>query len=120
MKQSAEFQLSEETIEAFQRDGAVCVRNGIGGMIASFTVVMFAFGGVEMIGITAGEAKDPKRVLPKAINSVPLRILLFYILTLFVLMAIYPWTSIGSHGSCWWTEHYKYAHQPVPLPAVYE
>lgn len=73
--------------------------NGIGGMIASFTVVMFAFGGVEMIGITAGEAKDPKRVLPKAINSVPLRILLFYILTLFVLMAIYPWTSIGSHGS---------------------
>ncbi|MFJ4443489.1 amino acid permease [Pseudomonas sp. NPDC089422] len=73
--------------------------NGIGGMIASFTVVMFAFGGVEMIGITAGEARDPKRVLPKAINSVPLRILLFYILTLFVLMAIYPWTSIGSHGS---------------------
>lgn len=62
--------------------------NGVSGMIASFTVVMFAFGGVEMIGITAGEARDPKRVLPKAINSVPLRILLFYILTLFVLMAI--------------------------------
>ncbi|ORL67265.1 amino acid permease [Pseudomonas putida] len=73
--------------------------NGIGGMIASFTVVMFAFGGVEMIGITAGEAKDPKRVLPKAINSVPLRILLFYVLTLVVLMAIYPWTRIGSQGS---------------------
>ncbi|UBM24251.1 amino acid permease [Pseudomonas sp. p1(2021b)] len=73
--------------------------NGIGGMIASFTVVMFAFGGVEMIGITAGEAKDPKRVLPKAINSVPLRILLFYVLTLVVLMAIYPWTKIGSQGS---------------------
>ena len=73
--------------------------NGIGGMIASFTVVMFAFGGVEMIGITAGEAKDPKRVLPKAINSVPLRILLFYVLTLVVLMAIYPWTHIGSQGS---------------------
>jgi len=73
--------------------------NGIGGMIASFTVVMFAFGGVEMIGITAGEARDPKRVLPKAINSVPLRILLFYILTLLVLMSIYPWTGIGSHGS---------------------
>ncbi|WP_332770737.1 amino acid permease [Pseudomonas sp. ESBL1] len=73
--------------------------NGIGGMIASFTVVMFAFGGVEMIGITAGEAKDPKRVLPKAINSVPLRILLFYVLTLVVLMAIYPWTNIGSQGS---------------------
>ncbi|MNF34986.1 Proline-specific permease ProY [compost metagenome] len=73
--------------------------NGVSGMIASFTVVMFAFGGVEMIGITAGEARDPKHVLPKAINSVPLRILLFYVLTLVVLMAIYPWTNIGSQGS---------------------
>ncbi|OPA97952.1 proline-specific permease ProY [Pseudomonas fluorescens] len=73
--------------------------NGIGGLIASFAVVMFAFGGIEIIGITAGEAKDPQRVLPKAINAVPLRILLFYVLTLFVLMAIYPWPQIGSQGS---------------------
>ncbi len=73
--------------------------NGIGGLIASFAVVMFAFGGIEIIGITAGEAKDPHRVIPKAINAVPLRILLFYVLTLFVLMAIYPWPQIGSQGS---------------------
>ena len=73
--------------------------NGIGGLIASFAVVMFAFGGIEIIGITAGEAKDPRRVIPKAINAVPLRILLFYVLTLFVLMAIYPWQQIGSQGS---------------------
>ena len=53
--------------------------NGIGGLIASFAVVMFAFGGIEIIGITAGEAKDPQRV--------------------FVLMAIYPWPQIGSQGS---------------------
>ena len=64
--------------------------NGIEGMIASFTVVMFAFGGVEVIGMAAGEAGDPRRVIPKAINSVPLRILLFYVLTLLVLMAIFP------------------------------
>ena len=73
--------------------------NGISGLIASFAVVMFAFGGIEIIGITAGEAKDPQRVIPKAINAVPLRILLFYVLTLFVLMAIYPWPQIGSQGS---------------------
>ena len=73
--------------------------NGVGGLIASFAVVMFAFGGIEIIGITAGEAKDPQRVIPKAINAVPLRILLFYVLTLFVLMAIYPWNQIGSQGS---------------------
>ena len=73
--------------------------NGVGGLIASFAVVMFAFGGIEIIGITAGEAKDPQRVIPKAINAVPLRILLFYVLTLFVLMALYPWPQIGSQGS---------------------
>ena len=73
--------------------------NGVGGLVASFAVVMFAFGGIEIIGITAGEAKDPQRVIPKAINAVPLRILLFYVLTLFVLMAIYPWPQIGSQGS---------------------
>ncbi|MGE7958160.1 amino acid permease [Pseudomonas sp. NPDC089530] len=73
--------------------------NGVGGLIASFAVVMFAFGGIEIIGVTAGEAKDPDRVLPKAINAVPLRILLFYVLTLFVLMAIFPWQQIGTQGS---------------------
>lgn len=73
--------------------------NGIGGLIASFAVVMFAFGGIEIIGITAGEAQDPKRVIPKAINAVPLRILLFYVLTLFVLMCLYPWPQIGTQGS---------------------
>ncbi|MEG5265238.1 amino acid permease [Pseudomonas sp. JDS28PS106] len=73
--------------------------NGVAGLIASFAVVMFAFGGIEIIGITAGEAKDPQRTLPRAINAVPLRILLFYVLTLFVLMCIYPWPQIGTQGS---------------------
>ncbi|MCD5985354.1 amino acid permease [Pseudomonas sp. CDFA 610] len=73
--------------------------NGVAGLIASFAVVMFAFGGIEVIGITAGEAKDPQRSLPSAINAVPLRILLFYVLTLFVLMSIYPWQQIGTQGS---------------------
>ncbi|WP_152226875.1 amino acid permease [Pseudomonas sp. SCB32] len=73
--------------------------NGIGGLIASFAVVMFAFGGIEIIGVTAGEAKDPQHVLPRAINAVPARILLFYVLTLFVLMCLYPWPQIGTQGS---------------------
>ncbi|WP_283182594.1 amino acid permease [Pseudomonas svalbardensis] len=73
--------------------------NGVGGLIASFAVVMFAFGGIEIIGVTAGEAKDPQHVLPRAINAVPLRILLFYVLTMFVLMSIFPWQQIGSQGS---------------------
>ncbi|CAB3657439.1 MULTISPECIES: amino acid permease [Achromobacter] len=73
--------------------------NGVSGLIASLAVVVFAFGGIEIIGITAGEAKDPAKTIPRAINAVPLRILLFYVLTLFVLMSLFPWTQIGSQGS---------------------
>ncbi|GAB2555629.1 amino acid permease [Leucobacter ruminantium] len=73
--------------------------NGVIGFLACFTIVMFAFGGIEVIGITAGEAQDPKRVIPKAINSVPVRILLFYVLALGVIMCIQPWNTIDGETS---------------------
>ena len=73
--------------------------NGIMGLVACLSVVVFAFGGIEIIGITAGESQDPKTSIPRAINAVPVRILLFYILTIFVLMSIFPWNQIGSQGS---------------------
>ncbi|PHM35697.1 amino acid permease [Xenorhabdus innexi] len=73
--------------------------HGISGVIASFAIVMFAFGGIEVIGITASEAKDPAKTIPKAINAVPFRILIFYVLTLCILMCIYPWDQIGQNGS---------------------
>ncbi|GAA2845160.1 histidine:proton symporter (AAT family) [Leucobacter komagatae] len=73
--------------------------NGLWGLLASFTVVMFAFGGIEVIGITAGEAQNPKKVIPQAINSVPMRILLFYVLTLGVIMSLQPWTTIDGKSS---------------------
>ncbi|PHM61756.1 amino acid permease [Xenorhabdus ishibashii] len=73
--------------------------NGISGVIASFAIVMFAFGGIEVIGITASEAKNPEKTIPQAINAVPFRILIFYVLTLCILMSIYPWNQIGQDGS---------------------
>ncbi|WP_137724605.1 amino acid permease [Prescottella subtropica] len=72
---------------------------GFGGFLGCFAIVMFAFGGTEIIGITAGEAEDPERTIPKAINTVPIRIILFYVLTLAVIMAINPWQSVDSQGS---------------------
>ncbi|UCR89535.1 amino acid permease [Mycetocola spongiae] len=72
---------------------------GFGGFIACFAIVMFAFGGIEIIGITAGEAEDPRRVIPRAINMVPTRILLFYVLTLGVIMSIQPWQTISGDKS---------------------
>lgn len=73
--------------------------NGIGGMVAALAVVVFAFGGVENIGVTAGEAADASKAIPKAVNSVPMRILLFYVLTMIVIMSLLPWNSITGEAS---------------------
>ncbi|MEJ9232467.1 amino acid permease [Peribacillus butanolivorans] len=73
--------------------------NGITGVLMSLQMVMFAYLGIEMIGITAGEVKNPEKTLSRAIDTVFLRILIFYVGALFVIMSIYPWTEIGTQGS---------------------
>jgi lysine-specific permease len=61
---------------------------GFQGVLSVFLVAGFSFQGTEMVGITAGEAKDPSKSVPKAINSVFWRILLFYIGAIFVISAL--------------------------------
>ena len=73
--------------------------NGINGPIMAMVMVAFAFIGVELIGVTAGEAKNPDKVIPSAINKVLIRILIFYVGAMFVIMALYPWATIGTTGS---------------------
>ncbi|MCQ6281309.1 amino acid permease [Bacillus sp. EB600] len=73
--------------------------NGIKGILMSLVLVMFSFGGVELIGITAGEAKNPQKSIPSAINNVIWRILIFYIGALGIMMILYPWNEIGTKGS---------------------
>ncbi|WP_223281269.1 amino acid permease [Streptomyces antnestii] len=69
------------------------------GLIMSFAVVMFAFGGTEIIGVTAGEAQNPEKTIPSAVNWIPLRIVLFYVLALAVIMSLNPWQNVDSAGS---------------------
>jgi amino acid transporter, AAT family len=73
--------------------------NGAKGVLMAMQMVMFAYLGVEMIGLTAGEAENPNKSIPDAINSVFWRILLFYVGALFVILSIYPWNELGTHGS---------------------
>lgn len=68
--------------------------NGFGGLILALPLIMFAFGGLEFIGFTAGEARDPSRTIPSAINKVLHRIGLFYIAALAVLLALTPWDEL--------------------------
>jgi amino acid transporter, AAT family len=73
--------------------------NGLHGMVLALPIVVFAFGGIETIGMAAGEAADPERNIPRAVNSVLWRILIFYVGALLVIMAIYPWNQLGTQGS---------------------
>ncbi|MGG1248292.1 amino acid permease [Bacillus spizizenii] len=73
--------------------------NGMHGFILSFQMVVFAFVGIELVGLTAGETENPEKVIPKAINNIPVRILLFYIGALLVIMSIYPWDVINPSES---------------------
>ncbi|AEW44513.1 D-serine/D-alanine/glycine transporter [Serratia symbiotica str. 'Cinara cedri'] len=67
---------------------------GISGFFAGFQIAVFAFVGIELVGTTAAETKDPAKVLPRAINVIPLRILMFYVFALIVIMSVTPWNSI--------------------------
>ncbi|QIE88789.1 amino acid permease [Pseudomonas nitroreducens] len=68
--------------------------NGWKGLIMVLAIIMFSFGGLELVGITAAEASEPKKVIPKAINQVIYRILIFYIGALAVLLSLYPWDAL--------------------------
>lgn len=73
--------------------------NGMGGFILSFQMVVFAFTGIELVGITAGETKNPQKVIPQAINNIPIRIIIFYLGALAIIMSIYPWSAIAPDKS---------------------
>ena len=73
--------------------------NGVGGLAMAMAVIMFSFGGLELVGITAAEADDPARSIPRATNQVIYRILLFYIGSLVVLLSLYPWPKVVEGGS---------------------
>jgi aromatic amino acid transport protein AroP len=68
--------------------------NGTMGLVMAMTFIMFSFGGLEMLGFTAAEAENPKQVIPKAINQVIWRILIFYIGALVVLLSLSPWDAL--------------------------
>lgn len=73
--------------------------NGFAGLALSMAVIMFSFGGLEMIGITAAEADNPGRTIPRAINQAIWRIAIFYVGALAVLLMLYPWQKVVTGGS---------------------
>ncbi len=73
--------------------------NGFLGFVAGFQIAVFAFVGIELVGTAAAETKDPVRNLPKAINSIPIRVVLFYLGALFVIITVIPWNQVDPNSS---------------------
>jgi len=69
------------------------------GLLAAIALIMFSFGGLELIGITAAEAENPEKTIPKATNQVIYRILIFYVGALIILFALSPWKNITTDSS---------------------
>lgn len=72
---------------------------GVGGLMIALPIIVFSFGGLELLGITAAEADNPQKVIPKAVNQVVYRILIFYVGTFIVLLSLYHWSYLGEDRS---------------------
>ncbi|MDB6042421.1 MAG: D-serine/D-alanine/glycine transporter [Gammaproteobacteria bacterium] len=86
---------------------------GILGVLLTLQMVMFAYSGVELIGVTAGEAENPQVVLPKATNGIIFRILIFYIGALVIIMALVPWTDLSPD-----TSPFVFVFEKMRVPAA--
>lgn len=73
--------------------------NGVMGLVMAMAMIMFSFGGIELVGIAAAETANPQKTLPKAVNQIVYRILLFYVLSLVIILSLYPWNMIAQGGS---------------------
>ncbi|MGW0247455.1 amino acid permease [Nocardia goodfellowii] len=83
---------ADPTVTNLWADGGV-FPNGFGQSLLVLQIVLFAYVGVELVGVTAGEAREPRKTLRKAINTLPFRIGLFYVGALLVIMSVSSWRN---------------------------
>ncbi|MDN6103435.1 MAG: amino acid permease, partial [Lacticaseibacillus paracasei] len=72
---------------------------GFKGFCFALSIVLGSYQGVELLGITAGEAENPRPTIVKAVKDTIGRILIFYVGAIFVIVAIYPWNQLSTLGS---------------------
>ncbi|AZU63651.1 amino acid permease [Neobacillus mesonae] len=73
--------------------------HGIGGTFSAFLVVMFSYGGAELIGVAVTETKNAEKVLPKIIKSAVWRVVIFYIFPILIICGIMPWDKVTGEDS---------------------
>lgn len=92
------------------------IPKGFGGIVLGAFVAIFSYLSMEMIAVTAGEAKDPEVAVPRALKSVALRLLIFYIGALVVMLAMVPWESIVNSGGTLETSPFVLAFSKIGIP----
>lgn len=73
--------------------------NGLWGMWIAIFISLFSYLSIEMIAVSAGEAKEPEKAVPMALKSAVVRLILFYIITLALMLMVVPWKSAGGDAS---------------------
>jgi len=73
--------------------------NGVWGMWIAVVISIFSYLSIEMIAVAAGEAEDPEKAVKKAFTATIARLVIFYLLTLSLILAIIPWNIAGEAGS---------------------
>ncbi|MCT0197161.1 amino acid permease [Lactobacillus helveticus] len=69
------------------------------GFLQGFQMVIFSFIGVELIGLTAAEVQNPETTLKRAINQMPIRIILFYVMAILGILLVIPWSKVSTNSS---------------------
>ena len=87
--------------------------HGMTGVLLAMTLALFSYLGVEVVAVTAGEARDPERSIPHALRSVFWRLVLFYVAGIALLVGLVPWTRLGLDAS-----PFVRAFEAVGLPAA--
>jgi L-asparagine transporter-like permease len=72
--------------------------HGWSGVWLALTLVITSYMGIEIVAVTAGEAENPQESVPRALRSMVLRLIIFYVLAMFVVLAVTPWTSLAETG----------------------
>ncbi|MGA7313448.1 MAG: amino acid permease, partial [Silvibacterium sp.] len=70
--------------------------NGLKGVLLAVSLTLTSYMGVEIIGVTAGEALQPEKTIPRAMRTVTLRLILFYVLSITVMLSMTPWDMMGN------------------------
>ncbi|MED3564144.1 amino acid permease [Bacillus xiapuensis] len=73
--------------------------HGFSGIASAFLVVMFSYGGAELIGVAVTETKDTEKVMPKIIKGAVWRVIIFYIFPILVICGMVPWDKVSGIDS---------------------